>query len=101
MPTVVISPYGAATFPEGGGRFSVYLQYVLGLRQAGCEVYWLEGFRTKGQRQARRGAKHRAQLLPSQWRRNVSFFDPQGSGPGLRGLRKTLPRRAQDRRDLL
>jgi hypothetical protein len=26
----------------------VYLQYALGLRQLGCQVYWLEGFRTKG-----------------------------------------------------
>ena len=48
MPTIVIAPYGVAAFPEGGGHFWVYLQYVLGLRQLGCEVYWLEGFRTKG-----------------------------------------------------
>ena len=48
MPTVVIAPYNVATFPEGGGHFWVYLQYVLGLRQLGCEVYWLEAFRTKG-----------------------------------------------------
>jgi len=48
MPTVVIAAYGVANFPEGGGHFSVYLQYVLGLRQLGYEVYWLEGFLTKG-----------------------------------------------------
>ena len=48
MPTIVIAPYGVAAFPEGGGHFWVYLQYVLGLRQLGCDVYWLEGFRTKG-----------------------------------------------------
>ena len=48
MPTIVLAPYSVATFPEGGGHFWVYLQYVLGLRQLGCEVYWLEGFRTKG-----------------------------------------------------
>ena len=48
MPVVVISPFNVAAFPEGGGHFWVYLQYVLGLRQLGCEVYWLEGFRTKG-----------------------------------------------------
>src|SRR5439155_16005079 len=48
MPTIVIAPYSVAAFPEGGGHFWVYLQYVLGLRQLGCEVYWLEGFRTKG-----------------------------------------------------
>src|SRR5438093_7249285 len=48
MPTVVIAAYNVAAFPEGGGHFSVYLQYVLGLRQLGCDVYWLEAFRTKG-----------------------------------------------------
>jgi len=48
MPTIVIAPYNVATFPEGGGHFWVYLQYVLGLRQLGCEVYWLEAFRSKG-----------------------------------------------------
>src|SRR4029453_9932300 len=48
MPTIVIAPYNVATFPEGGGHFWVYLQYVLGLRQLGCDVYWLEAFRTKG-----------------------------------------------------
>src|SRR5881397_2573133 len=48
MPTIVVSPYSVASFPEGAGHFWVYLQYVLGLRQLGCEVYWLEGVRTKG-----------------------------------------------------
>jgi hypothetical protein len=48
MPTVVIAAYNVAAFPEGGGHFWVYLQYALGLRQLGCDVYWLEGFRTKG-----------------------------------------------------
>ncbi len=48
MPTVIIAPFNVAAFPEGGGHFWVYLQYVLGLRQLGCEVYWLEAFRSKG-----------------------------------------------------
>ena len=48
MPTVVIAPFNVAAFPEGGGHFWVYLQYVLGLQLLGCEVYWLEAFRTKG-----------------------------------------------------
>src|ERR671922_2397042 len=48
MPTVVISPYAVAGFPEGGGHLWVYLQYVLGLQQMGCQVYWLEAFRSKG-----------------------------------------------------
>ena len=42
MTTVVFSPYRTLKFLEGGGHFWVYLQYVQALRQAGCEVYWLE-----------------------------------------------------------
>ncbi|SCL32254.1 hypothetical protein GA0070624_4429 [Micromonospora rhizosphaerae] len=42
MTTVVISAYRTVKFLEGGGHFWVYMQYVEGLRQAGCQVYWLE-----------------------------------------------------------
>jgi hypothetical protein len=42
--TVIVSPYHVASFPEGGGHFWVYMQYMLGLRQLGCQVYWLEQF---------------------------------------------------------
>ena len=45
MPTVVISSYNVANFPEGGGHLCVYLQYAQGLRQLGCDVYWMESFR--------------------------------------------------------
>lgn len=45
MSTVVMSVYKVASFPEGGGHFWVYLQYALGLRRLGCEVYWLEQLR--------------------------------------------------------
>src|SRR6266513_796864 len=48
MPTVVIAPFNVVNYPEGSGHFWVYLQYALGLRQLGCEVYWLEGFRAMG-----------------------------------------------------
>jgi len=43
-PTVVLSVFNVANFPEGGGHFWVYMQYALGLRQRGCDVYWLERF---------------------------------------------------------
>jgi hypothetical protein len=42
MTTVVLSPTGVLGFPEGGGHWWVYLQYVLGLRDLGCDVWWLE-----------------------------------------------------------
>src|SRR5947207_9520402 len=42
MITVVISVYRVANFPDGGGHFWVYMQYVQALRRLGCDVYWLE-----------------------------------------------------------
>ena len=44
MATVVLAPSNVVNFPEGGGHFWVYMQYVQGLHQLGCEVYWLERF---------------------------------------------------------
>src|SRR5438876_7661281 len=48
MPTVVICPFNVVNFPPGGGHFWVYMQYTLGLRQLGCDVYWMEQFRRSG-----------------------------------------------------
>lgn len=45
MTTVVLSAYNVASFPQGGGHFWVYMQYVQGLRRLGCDVYWLEALR--------------------------------------------------------
>ena len=44
MGPIVLSAYNVASFPEGGGHFWVYMQYVLGLKARGCDVYWLERF---------------------------------------------------------
>ena len=44
MPTVVVSSYNVASFPEGGGHFWVYMQYLQALRMAGCDVWWIEQF---------------------------------------------------------
>src|SRR5437868_296309 len=51
MVTVVLSPSNVVNFLEGGGHFWVYMQYVQGLRQLGCDVYWLESFRSSGDEQ--------------------------------------------------
>lgn len=48
MPIVVVSPSNVVSFPDGGGHFWVYMQYIQGLRQLGCEVYWLERFQSGG-----------------------------------------------------
>ncbi len=42
MTTIVLSPTGVMGFPEGGGHWWVYLQYVLTLQDLGCDVWWLE-----------------------------------------------------------
>src|SRR5260370_38760797 len=48
MVTVVISSRRVVKFLDGGGHFWVYMQYVQGLHQLGCEVYWLERFHSSG-----------------------------------------------------
>jgi hypothetical protein len=48
MSTVIIGTFNVANFPEGGGHFWVYMQYVQGFLRQGCEVYWLEEFVTSG-----------------------------------------------------
>src|SRR5512143_1882951 len=49
MATVVLSPCNVVNFLNGGGgHFWVYMQYALGLRQLGCEVYWLEQVHSSG-----------------------------------------------------
>ncbi len=61
---VVVSPHNVVNYPEGGGHFWVYLQYVQGLRDNGCEVWWLEEFQSLGdsQKEASRVATLRDRL---------------------------------------
>lgn len=42
MTSVVVSPTSVAMFPEGGGHFWVFLQWIRGFQRAGCDVWWLE-----------------------------------------------------------
>lgn len=44
MATVVLFSSRVANTPEVGGHLWVYLQYALGFRQAGCDVYWVDWF---------------------------------------------------------
>jgi hypothetical protein len=48
---VMVSAHNVVNYPEGGGHFWVYMQYVRGLRSAGCDVWWLEEFRPTEERQ--------------------------------------------------
>lgn len=45
---VVVSPHNVVNYPEGGGHFWVYMQYVHGLRSIGCDVWWMEEFASTG-----------------------------------------------------
>ncbi len=46
--TVVLSAYDVLQYPQGGGHFSAFLQYVYGLRGNGCEIWWLERLAASG-----------------------------------------------------
>lgn len=62
MHRVVICPYDVFDSFEGAGHFWVYMQYVLGLRALGCEVFWLERVKPDprpGSMQERLAAFHR------------------------------------------
>jgi len=71
MRTIVVSPYNVLNFTEGGGHFWVYMQYVQGLRQLGCEVYWLEQFVSGGE------AEDQAKLAPFLERMNAFGLNGQ------------------------
>lgn len=50
--TVVLSAFDVLQYPQGGGHFSAYLQYVYGLHAHGCDVWWLERLTSSGDRRA-------------------------------------------------
>lgn len=89
-PTVVVSAFNVASFPGGGGHMWVYLQYVLGLRRIGCNVYWMERFvrSTDARRDAAAIAKFFARMEAfGLGGRAVLLADPlPGNGSGLETL---------------
>src|SRR5205809_8008966 len=89
-PTVVIGGYKVASFPEIGGHFWVYLQYAHGLRQLGCDVYWLEAFRTKGHAEpdATALATFRARLEGYVLARNCIIYVTDSNTPSLKSSTK-------------
>lgn len=48
MDTIFVGSNFVAKYPEGGGNFSVVLQYLLGLRRMGRQGVWLEAMTTTG-----------------------------------------------------
>lgn len=51
MTRVVVAPMSVAMFPEGGGHFWVFLQWIRGLQRNGCDVWWLECLEPRYERQ--------------------------------------------------
>src|SRR5213594_5220549 len=86
MITAVISVYKVANFPDGGGHFWVYMQYVQGLLRLGCEVYWLEQF------QPAPDPEREAHLLASFFER-MKRFGLEGKTAALRGRSQSGRRR--------
>ncbi len=84
MSTVVMSVYKVASFPDGGGHFWVYLQYALGLRRLGCEVYWLEQLRPA--RDPERGA-----AMLSTFMERMKRFDGRYGGDAGGALPRLRP----------
>jgi hypothetical protein len=83
MITAVISVYKVANFPEGGGHFWVYMQYVEALRRLGCDVYWLEQLKPEND--------------PERERHLLAMFFERTKRFGLEG--KTLLYRRERERD--
>jgi len=103
MPTVVLSAFSVANFPEGGGHFWVYLQYVLGLRQLGCEVYWLEGFRANGNAEQQAAALVTFRARMEQFGlggKVILYFTPAMDTDSLYGRGARVWKRPEATRDL-
>ena len=75
MPTVIVSSDTVASFPDGGGHFWVFLQYIHGLRSAGCDVYWMEEFRPGYGPAEDRGTFRSAADAAADERSIATFFD--------------------------
>jgi hypothetical protein len=43
--TICVAPFRVLWFPDLGGHAWVYINWCLGLQDAGCKVIWLDGFR--------------------------------------------------------
>jgi hypothetical protein len=80
--TVIVSSYEVANFPDGGGHFWVYMQYIQGLRRAGCDVFWLEEFRP-GYGPAEDQGENRPPPDPAADERAIATFLERGRSFGL------------------
>jgi hypothetical protein len=85
---VVISPTNVVSFPEGGGHFWVYMQYVTALVKLGCDVVWLERFRSSGDPalDRRSHACLRERLAPFGMAERAILYESEDLEPGVEQL---------------
>ena len=88
MTRVVISPTNVVSFPEGGGHFWVYMQYVTALLRLGCDVLWLERFRPGSDPERDRGlhARLRGRLAPFGMAGRAILYEGEELDPELERL---------------
>lgn len=84
MTTVVVSPTGVLGFPDGGGHWWAYLQYVLGLSELGCDVWWLERLDGHGSRTTAEAALRRLERFGLTGK--VLAYEADGAGTPIRWL---------------
>lgn len=84
MTTVVVSPTGVLGFPDGGGHWWAYLQYVLGLRDLGCDVWWLERLDGRPQAEATQAGMRRLERFGLHGR--ILLYEPGPGGAPARWL---------------
>jgi hypothetical protein len=85
---VVIAPTNVVSFPEGGGHFWVYMQYVTALLRLGCDVVWLERFRSSGdpERDRRLRGCLRERLTPFGMADRAVLYENEAPEPGAERL---------------
>src|SRR5262249_46690485 len=86
MSTRVCLSASTLNYPRGGGHMWVYLNWALGLRSVGCEVFWLEGvvkggWVPGGEGVADRLAALKARLSPYGLSERVAVWSGDGIDP--------------------
>ena len=74
--TVCLAAARTVAYPQGSGHLWVYLQWALGLRALGCDVFWLEGIdpRDPEQQSLERVAALKVRLEPYGFAESLALF---------------------------
>ena len=79
--TVCLAAARTVAYPQGSGHLWVYLQWALGLRALGCDVFWLEGIdpRDPEQQSLERVAALKVRLEPYGFAESLALFSLTGA----------------------